>query len=200
MAEIEQNLREIARAKGLRLSDIADRMGTTVSNLLSSVKGNPTASKLQGIAEALGVGVSELLTLRPESARGLVILDGKTWQLAKPSGSVVQIPTYDKYDVLRGDLRLFIAKAVDGKENVSMMGLVETMEFFCLVYDSFSGYFYLSLCYADSKMMTITYDIAEFCDWDGDESKTAWNVGQLTEEIINDIEGAVPARLRVQAG
>ena len=74
------------------------------------------------------------------------------------------------------------------------------MEFFCLVYDSFSGYFYLSLCYADRKMMTITYDIAEFCDWDGDESKTAWNVGQLTEEIINDIEGAVPARLRVQAG
>ena len=67
MADIEKNLREIARAKGLKLSDIAARMGTTVSNLLTSVKGNPTVSKIQGIAEALGVGVSDLLTLRPES-------------------------------------------------------------------------------------------------------------------------------------
>ena len=41
MADIEQNLREIARAKGLKLSDIAARMGTTVSNLLTSVKVTP---------------------------------------------------------------------------------------------------------------------------------------------------------------
>ena len=51
MADIEKNLREIARAKGLKLSDIAARMGTTVSNLLSSVKGNPTVSKIQDIAD-----------------------------------------------------------------------------------------------------------------------------------------------------
>ena len=50
MADIEKNLREIARAKGLKLSDIAARMGTTVSNLLTSVKGNPTVSKIQGIS------------------------------------------------------------------------------------------------------------------------------------------------------
>ena len=80
MADIEQNLREIAKAKGLKLSDIAARMGTTVSNLLTSVKGNPTVSKIQDIAGALGVGVSDLLTLRPEAAKGLVVIDGKTWQ------------------------------------------------------------------------------------------------------------------------
>ena len=61
MANIEQNLREIVKAKGLRLSDIANRMGTTVSNLLSSVKGNPTVLKLEGLADALQVGVAELL-------------------------------------------------------------------------------------------------------------------------------------------
>ena len=198
MEGIEQNLREIARAKGLRLSDIADRMGTTVSNLLSSVKRNPTVSKLEDIAGALGVGVSELLTLRPESAQGLVIIGGQTYQISKPSASVVQIPTYSRYDVLRGDVMAFIAKAVEQKETVSMMGIVETMELFCLAYDTQTDIFYLSLCYGNGRTITLSYDKMEFCDWDKDGSGegATWNVSQVTEEIIADIEGAVPSKLR----
>ena len=196
MADIEKNLREIARAKGLRLSDIADRMGTTVSNLLTSVKGNPTVSKLQDIAEALGVGVSELLTLRPESAQGLVVMDGKTWQIARPSNAVVQIPTYNRYDVLRGEVRVFIARAVEGGETISMAGIVETMELFCLVYDGGNGVFHLSLCYADGKTMTLSYDRLEFCDVTMGVDGETWDLGQVTDEIIADIEGTVPSMLR----
>ena len=196
MADIEKNLREIAKAKGLKLSDIAARMGTTVSNLLTSVKGNPTVSKIQDIAEALGVGVSDLLTLRPESAQGLVVIDGKTWQIARPSDAVVQIPTYNRYDVLRGDVRVFIARAVEGKDTVSMSGIVETMELFCLLYDGYNGVFHLSLCYGGGKTMTLSYDRLEFCDASKDVDGGVWDVGQVTEEIINDLEGAVPAMLR----
>ena len=196
MADIEKNLREIAKAKGLKLSDIAARMGTTVSNLLTSVKGNPTVSKIQDIAEALGVGVSDLLTLRPESAQGLVVIDGKTWQIARPSDAVVQIPTYNRYDVLRGDVRVFIARAVERKDTVSMSGIVETMELFCLLYDGYNGVFHLSLCYGGGKTMTLSYDRLEFCDASKDVDGGVWDVGQVTEEIINDLEGAVPAMLR----
>ena len=200
MADIEKNLREIASAKGLRLSDIAARMGTTVSNLLTSVKGNPTISKIQDIAEALGVGVSDLLTLRPESAQGLVVIDGKTWQIARPSDAVVQIPTYNRYDVLRGDVRVFIARAVEGKDSVSMSGFVETMELFCLVYDPHTCIFYLSLCYGDGKSATYTYDKMEYCDWPEDaredSSGAVWDITQVTDEIIADLEGAVPELLR----
>ncbi len=198
MANIEQNLRELAKVKGLRLSDIADRMGTTVSNLLSSVKGNPTVSKLQDIADALDVGVSELLTLRPESAQGLVIIGGQTYQISKPSSAVVQIPTYSRYDVLRGDVRIFIAKAIEQNETVSLMGIVETMEFFCLAYDPHSDIFHLSLCYGNGSTVTLSYEKLEFCDWDKDGSRegATWDVSQVTEEIIADIEGAVPSMLR----
>ena len=196
MADIEKNLREIAKAKGLKLSDIAARMGTTVSNLLTSVKGNPTVSKIQDIAEALGVGVSDLLTLRPESAQGLVVIDGKTWQIARPSDAVVQIPTFNRYDVLRGDVRVFIARAVEGKDTVSMSGIIETMELFCLLYDGYNGVFHLSLCYGGGKTMTLSYDRLEFCDASKDVDGGVWDVGQVTEEIINDLEGAVPAMLR----
>lgn len=194
MADIEKNLREIARAKGLKLSDIAARMGTTVSNLLTSVKGNPTVSKIQDIADALGVGVSDLLTLRPEAAQGLVVIDGKTWQIARPSNAVVQIPTYNRYDVLRGDVRRFIAKAAEEGENKCLMGLVETMQLFCLLHDPYNEIFHLSLCYADGKTVTIPFDKMEFCAWKGDVA--VWDVEQVTEEIINDLEGVVPARLR----
>ena len=196
MADIEKNLREIAKAKSLKLSDIAARMGTTVSNLLTSVKGNPTVSKIQDIAEALGVGVSDLLTLRPESAQGLVVIDGKTWQIARPSDAVVQIPTYNRYDVLRGEVRVFIARAVEGKDTVSMSGIVETMELFCLLYDGYNGVFHLSLCYGGGKTMTLSYDRLEFCDASKDVDGGVWDVVQVTEEIINDLEGAVPAMLR----
>ena len=37
----------------------------------------------------------------------------------------------------------------------------------------------------------------EFCTWE--EEVAAWDLQQVTEEIINDLEGAVPARLREEA-
>lgn len=197
MANIEQNLRELIKAKGLKLSDIADRMGTTVSNLLSSVKGNPTVSKLEDIAAALQISVSELLTMRPESAQGIVIIGGHTYQLTKPSPTTVQIPTYDRYDVLRDEVKEFIQKSIDGAETVSKMGVVETMEFFSLMYDHDKDTFWLSLCYADGKTNTLAYDKFEYCDWNKSKSEddAPWDVAQVSEEIINDIEGYVPSKL-----
>ena len=81
MADIEKNLREIAKAKGLKLSDIAARMGTTVSNLLTSVKGNPTVSKIQDIAEALGMtqsAISHQLRILKNARLVKARRDGKT--------------------------------------------------------------------------------------------------------------------------
>ena len=198
MANIEQNLRELIKAKGLKLSDIADRMGTTVSNLLSSVKGNPTVSKLEDIASALNVSVSKLLTMRPDSAQGLVIIGGQTYQLNKPSSSTVQIPSYDHYDALREEIKEFVQKSIDGAETVSKMGVVETMEFFSLVYDHNNEVFILSLCYADGKVFTTTYDKLEFCEYVKTESDddARWDIAQVTEEIINDIEGVVLAKMQ----
>lgn len=198
MANIEQNLRELVKAKGLKLSDIADRMGTTVSNLLSSVKGNPTVSKLEDIASALQVSVSELLTKRPDSAQGLVIIDGQTYQLSKPAAATVQLPYFARYDRLREEVKDFIKKCVDSAEPASQMGMVETMEVFSLVYDPAAAKFFLSLCYADGKTLTNVYDKFEFCDWkEGDsDAAAAWNLADLTEEIINDLEGWVPSKLQ----
>lgn len=200
MHNIEQNLREICKRKGLKLSDIAERMGVGQSNLITSLKGNPTISKLEDVAEALQVSVSELLTMHRDSAVGFVAISGQVYQLSRPSSSTVQLPSFARYDLLRTEIKDFIKKCVNGSECASKMGLVDTMEVFSLVYDANTAKFFLSLCYSNGQTITCVYDKLEFCNWEqnasGDDAK--WDLGTLSEEIINDIEGLVSMRLQVE--
>jgi len=200
MINLEENLREICRRKGLRLSDVAERMCCGQSNLVSSVKGNPKLSTLQEIADALNISISELLTMRPASAQGIVILGGQTYQLSKPAVSTVQLPTFDSYNALRKEIKDFIKKSIKSAEPASKIGLVETLEVFSLVYDPSDSKFFLSLCYADGQTATFTYDKFEFCNWrENDTEETVqWNVPEIAQEIINDIEGLVTSKLQSQ--
>ena len=200
MINVEENLREICRRKGLRLSDVADRVGAGQSNLINSVKGNPKLSTLQDIADALNISVSELLTMRPNAAEGIVIIGGQTFQLSKPAASTVRLPAFDRYDALRDEIREFVKKAIEGAETVSKMGLLETMEVFSLTYDHHAARFILSLCYADGKTYTSIYDKLEYCNWrENDTEETVrWDLDYLIQEINNDLEGSVPTKLQAE--
>lgn len=191
MISIEHNLKEICRQKGLSLTDVANRMGASPSNLLSSVKGNPTISKIQDIANALQVSVSELLTMRPEKASGVVILDGQVYQVSKPAANVVQLPAYERYSDLRDDIKEFVARAIEADGNTAKMAMVETFEVFCLSYDHHDAKFHLNLCYADGKTLSMAYQKLEYCDWkENDTDETVkWDLHEVTQDIINDIEG-----------
>lgn len=200
MKSIETNLKEICRRKGLSLTDVANRMGTSPSNLLSSVKGNPTITKLEDISEALQVSIAELLTKRPEKALGLVLIDGQTYQLSKPAENTVKLPTFDRYDVLRKEVEQFIRESIKADKTDSKMGMVETMEVFSLTYDHHAARFILSLCYADGKTDTRIYDKLEYCSWkENDTEETVrWDLDYLIQEIINDIESTVPSKLQAE--
>ena len=200
MEPIEKNLKDLCRLKGLTLTDVANRMGANPSNLLSSIKGNPKLSTLQDIAAALQISVSELITKRPDSAQGLIIINSQTYQISKPATATVQLPSFTRYDTLREEIKDFVRKCVNGLESASKMGLVDTMEVFSLVYDAKTSKFLLSLCYSDGHTITSVYDKLEFCNWDQDASEddAKWDLGTLSEEIINDIEGLVPMRLQAE--
>jgi len=198
MINVEENLREICRRKGLRLSDLAERMGVGQSNLISSVKGNPKLSTLQDIAGGLNISITELLTLRPAMAEGIVILGGQTYQLSKPASITVQLPSYNRYDTLRDEIKEFVMKSTASCTSATKMGLLETLEVFSLVYDHNAAKFTLSLCYADGKTLTCAYDKLEFCEWNQKVSNddAPWDIKAISEEIINDIEGRVPMILQ----
>lgn len=88
---------EICRHKGLRLSEVADRIGSGQSNLVTSVKGS--------------------------------------------------------------------------QKTAAKTGILETLEFFSLVYDHNAGRFTLSLCYAKGEIATMVYDKLEYCDWREDDTE-----------------------------
>ena len=200
MDTIEANLKAICRQKGLSLTDVSNRMGTSPSNLLSSVKGNPTISKIMDIAGALQVSVSELLTMRPEKSTGVAFIDGQAYQVSKPSSGIVQLPVYECYNNLRDDIKEFVARAVESDGKIALMAMLETFEVFSLSYDIQDAKFHLNLCYADGRTLSFAYQKLEYCvpgDEDTEEA-VKWDLNLITQELINDIEDAVLTRLQGQ--
>lgn len=53
-------IKEICRDKGIMLKDLAGMIGITEVGLSKSLNGNPNISRLEEIASALGVPVTEL--------------------------------------------------------------------------------------------------------------------------------------------
>jgi len=54
-------IKEVIREKGSTVKDVARRMGVSSPSLSQTISGNPTIEKLQQIASALNVPVSELI-------------------------------------------------------------------------------------------------------------------------------------------
>lgn len=53
-------IKEIAKEKGISIKAMASRMGIGLSALSQSIDGNPTAERLQQIADALDVPIADL--------------------------------------------------------------------------------------------------------------------------------------------
>ena len=73
----ELRVSELMKEKGLKMSDLATSLGVDQSNLTKSLKTNPTLSRLQAIADFLGVSVPELF-VQPvkESIYGCIYVNG----------------------------------------------------------------------------------------------------------------------------
>ena len=74
---MEQRIRKILSAKGLKMSDLANRVGMGQSNLVKSIKSNPKLSTLEDICVALGIEMTELLGGKEEKSDGVIVLNGE---------------------------------------------------------------------------------------------------------------------------
>ena len=180
--------------------DVADRMCTSPSNLVNRIKGNPTISTVEDIAAALNISVSELLTKKPEKAQGVAFIGGQTYQLSLPSKNAVQLPIYDRYDDLRDDLKEFVKSSAKKDQDACIVAMLESFEVFSLYYDHHNGKFLLSICYGSGKTLAISFDKMEYADWkEGDTEETVkYDLADMAQEIINDIEGAALSRLSAE--
>lgn len=58
-------VKELLKSRGLTAKELASRLGITEAALSSSLSGNPTLDRLNAIAEALCVPVTELFVPTP---------------------------------------------------------------------------------------------------------------------------------------
>lgn len=183
---MENRVKEICKSKGLRMSDLAERVGMSQSNLSTTLRRNPKLSTLKDIADALGIRVSDIIDpQRATSEAGVVIINGETYVLSKPSPEVVQVPVFKDYSVLRAVVKEFVNKSIKGAKNSAICGLVETFELFNLHYDAEAERFHLTLCYGGGLIHTSSYDKLEYAFDD------EWKADDVYQNIINDIEGLV---------
>ena len=70
-------VQRICKEKGLTMQEAASRLGITYQSLYDSIKGNPTLKRLQDIANALDVEVSELFAPK-EDFIAFVRVNGET--------------------------------------------------------------------------------------------------------------------------
>lgn len=183
--DIEKRVREIANNKGIRLSDLASKLGVSQSNIIKSLRKNPTLNTLKDIALALGVRVVDIIDTQRIATDGFAVINGRTYAISKPISDVVQVPVYNFYPVLKAEVSKFSVVATQENRDNSICGYVESMLFFNLTYNAVDKVFMLTLCYGKGKVETFRYSIYEY----GDGEK--WDIVSLIE-IYHDIEGHVP--------
>lgn len=191
---MENRVKAILKEKGLRMSDLASRVGMGQSNLVASLRNNPKLSTLEDICRALGIEMAELFGNNAQKGDGILILGGKTFSVLKPVPRTVQLPSYSDYTVLRNDIKRFVKTRIAEQSMGSLCGMVEDLEFFNLTYDHddragsqsvLYEKFTLTICYGCKQIWVHQYDLYEYSL--GDEDK--WDISIVIEEIINDIEG-----------
>lgn len=141
---MELRIKEICKAKGFRMSDLAEKMCIDQANLTASLKGNPTLNRLKDVAKILGVRVQDLFGEEDGSQNicGHIEIDGRIHGIHSVDdliavsdmiSSVPHIPRYSEISKLRKDVASFVHCCVKRKKALdSIYGWVGTKELFCL--------------------------------------------------------------------
>jgi len=74
-------IKEIGKAKGMQLKDIAAKMGIANESLTRAIRGNPQLDTLEKIAKALEVDITELFPLPAHSIKGYLEIDGTVYKI-----------------------------------------------------------------------------------------------------------------------
>ena len=69
---MDLRIKDICREQGIMLKELAKQLGLTEVGLSKSINGNPTIGRLEEIANALGVPVTELFDKSSDEVVGAV--------------------------------------------------------------------------------------------------------------------------------
>ena len=87
---MDLRIKDICREQGIMLKDLAKQLGLTEVGLSKSINGNPTIGRLEEIANALGVPVTELFDKSSDEVVGAVRI-GKDTHVINSKGDIKKL-------------------------------------------------------------------------------------------------------------
>ena len=73
---VSLRIKELCKERHISMTELADRIGITLVALSQSLNGNPTLSRLQEVANALGVDVVDLFNRQTDNIYGCIFVNG----------------------------------------------------------------------------------------------------------------------------
>lgn len=164
-------IKEIAKAKGITMGEIADKMGINPVNLSASLNGNPTLNRLQEVAAILGVEVSDLVIQNSSYINGYIETGNNIYPVKSKEqligiidkvDGIVLIPSCTRGENLKENIEAFYYKSINNAESGAIMMRYGINEVFTLTYDSDHKRFSLTLCKGNGVIEFMTFDFAKY--------------------------------------
>ena len=187
-------IKEIAKAKGITMGEIADKMGINPVNLSASLNGNPTLNRLQEVAAILGVEVSDLFIQDSSYINGYIETGNNIYPVKSKEqligiidkvDGIVQIPSCTRGVNLKENIEAFYYKSINNAESGAIMMRYGINEVFTLTYDSDHKRFSLTLCKGNGVIEFTTFDFAKYNQSDAPQSH---HKNHLVDDIMDFIE------------
>ena len=187
-------IKEIAKAKGITMGEIADKMGINPVNLSASLNGNPTLNRLQEVAAILGVEISDLFIQDSSYINGYIETGNNLYPVKSKEqligiidkvDGIVQIPSCTRGENLKENIEAFYYKSINNAESGAIMMRYGINEVFTLTYDSDHKRFSLTLCKGNSVIEFMTFDFAKYNQADAPQSH---HKNHLVDDIMDFIE------------
>ena len=187
-------IKEIAKAKGITMGEIADKMGINPVNLSASLNGNPTLNRLQEVAVILGVEVSDLFIQDSSYINGYIETGNNIYPVKSKEqligiidkvDGIVQIPSCTRGENLKENIEAFYYKSINNAESGAIMMRYGINEVFTLTYDSDHKRFSLTLCKGNGVIEFMTFDFAKYNQADAPQSH---HKNHLVDDIMDFIE------------
>ncbi len=175
---LEPVVRLLCRQKGIRMAELAQRVGMTQSNLVASLRKNPKLGTIYDICSALRISPSDLFGGETKNHAGIVLLDGQTYILNRPSSNALQIPMYNDSS-LKDAIGTFVLNALKSGQSGCITGMLDTSIIFSVIYDNEVASFSLVTCRSDNEHNLSKYPVARYS---GDDSAF-----RHCEDIAEDI-------------
>lgn len=194
-------IKEIAKAKGITMGEIADKMGINPVNLSASLNGNPTLNRLQEVAVILGVEISDLFAQDSSYINGHIETGNNIYSvksreqficLIDKIDGIVHIPSCPREDVLKNSVKDFCTRSIESNMSGAIMNRYGVNEVFTLSYDSDSKKFSLTLCIGNGN---VKFKLFNTNDYRQKDSLTSQGMNRMIEDVLSCIESIYEDRI-----